>query len=268
MPAPDLTDRSIAELLDLTGKRALVTGAGRGIGLQCARRLVEAGATVAFADIDSALAKSALADVAKGEGDSIAFELDVNDVNAVSTGVPEIARQLGGLDIVVNNAAVFPAGPITEQTNAVWDQVIGTNLSGPYHCAKASAPYLFESGNGVIVNILSTEALKPASPGLSAYVSAKSGLLGLTKALAIEWGPAGVRAIGIAPTVVQTPGVENMKAQFAGMGEVIDGIAASLPMGRMGQPDDIARVMLFAVSGLAGMVTGSVLLADGGAMLL
>lgn len=267
MAGTDLSQLSIAQLVDLTGKRAIVTGAGRGVGKAIAARLVEAGATVAFVDIDKDLAHAACTEVTNGQGESLAHVIDVGDRPAVKAGIREIAERWGGLDILINNAGMCPTALAHEHPDELWDRVIDVNLKGAYDCSRASAPYLFAS-KGVIVNILSTEAFKAMVAGVSGYVTSKFALRGLTSALALEWGPMGVRVLGVAPFLTDTPGLREMLEDLDTTGAMIEQANAMVPMRRLGQPDDVARIVLFACSGLGSWMTGSTLLADGGYMTL
>lgn len=266
MAAPDLSDRTIHECLDLRGRRALVTGGAQGVGLAVGRRLVEASATVAIVDLDAARAEAAAQEITAAGGTAIGLAADISDRAGVGAAVAATVDRLGGLDIVVNNAALFPAAPVLDQPDELWDRVIDVNLSGAYIVSRAAGPHLMASGHGVIVNVCSTESFRAGGPALSAYVSSKHALRGLTAAMAVEWGPAAVRVVGVAPTVVDTPGLAELKAQVPPLAATIDQLARSLPLGRVAVADDVARVVLFAVSDLAGLVTGCVLPVDAGAL--
>lgn len=268
MPVPDVSDRPIAQLTSLAGRRAVVTGGARGIGEAIARRFAEAGAAVAVADLDKALAEEVAADIgAELSVRTIGMELDVADPTSTYAVAERTALELGGLDIWVNNAGIFPTTPVMEMGEDDWDRVVDVNLKGAFLGAKAAAERMIDAATGgVIVNIASTAGFRAAGPGLAHYVSSKHGMIGLTKSLALELGTHGIRVLAIAPTLVQTPGIDANMAQFeeSGLGDVIAGFAQRLPLGRVGVADDVARIALFCASDLAMFMTGSCLAADAG----
>jgi NAD(P)-dependent dehydrogenase (short-subunit alcohol dehydrogenase family) len=200
----------------------------------------------------------------------VGVAFDVTDAAAVSAGVTQAAEALGGLDGLVNNAGIFPFTPVLESPDEAWHQVVRTNLDGAFYCSRECARLMAANGSGVIVNVGSTEAFRAGAPGLAAYVASKHGLDGLTKALALEFGPAGIRVLGVAPTLCDTPGLDEKRPIFeaAGVGDVIERTAAALPLGRIAVPDDVARVVVFCMSDMAALMTGSTLLVDAGAMAL
>lgn len=269
VPIPDVSSKTVPELTSLVGKRAVVTGGGQGLGNAIALRLAEAGADVLIGDIDGELAETAAIDVAKRLGTNvIGTRMDVADAESVAAAGALAAERLGGLDIWVNNAGVFPNIPALEMTVDDWDRVFAVNARGVFLGATEAARRM-EHG-GVIVNVVSTAGFKGTAPGLAAYVGSKHAARGLTKQLAIELAPRGIRVLGVAPSFVPTEG--NMAAAAAGtaaMGAPADPAAIAKMMGtgllgRIGVPDDIARVVLFCASDLAAIMTGSTLLADGG----
>ncbi|GAA5146386.1 SDR family NAD(P)-dependent oxidoreductase [Pseudonocardia eucalypti] len=268
MAVPDVSGRSLADLLSLSGRRALVTGGAKGIGLACARRLAEAGARVAVGDLDKAEAQQAAATL---DGDAIGLALDVRDTASVDAAVEQVRTELGGLDILVNNAGVFPIMPVLETTDEQWEKVLGTNVDGGFRCARAAGRAFAEAGTGgVIVNLASIQSFRATAPGLTAYCTSKGAVLGLTQSLALELGALGVRVVGVAPTVVDTPGLALNKPVYeaAGLSDVIAAFSAQLPLGRAAVPDDVARVVLFAVSDLAVLVSGTTLVVDAGHLTL
>jgi len=262
MAAPDVSSRSLAELISLAGRTALVTGGGKGIGAAVARRLAEAGAGVMVADIDKAAAEQVADEIG---GRAIGVELDVTDSAAVEAVVARAVAELGGLDILVNNAGIFPIFPVLALPDEEWDRVLRTNLYGAFYCAREAGRQMVGKG-GVIVNVASIQAFRAGSPGLAAYTSSKGALVSLTQALAVELGPMGVRVLAVAPTVVDTPGLQaNMPIfEAAGVADVIETVSATLPLGRTAVPDDVARVVLFCASDLAALMTGDTLLVDAG----
>ncbi|MGH9034464.1 MAG: SDR family NAD(P)-dependent oxidoreductase [Acidimicrobiia bacterium] len=272
MPAPDVSAHSLVDLLSLTGRTALVTGGAKGIGLACARRLAEAGASVAVADIDKAAAEQAAAEIAGiGAGKALGLELDVTDSASVEAAVARTVSELGGLDILVNNAGIFPIFPVLAMPDEEWDRVLRTNLYGSFYCAREAGRHMAQSGaGGVIINMASIQAFKAGTAGLAHYTSSKGAIVAFTKALAVELGPLGVRVLGVAPTVVDTPGLQaNMPIfEASGVSDVIEMVSNTLPLGRTAVPDDVARVVLFCASDLAVLMTGDTLAVDAGHLTL
>jgi NAD(P)-dependent dehydrogenase (short-subunit alcohol dehydrogenase family) len=265
MAAPDVSSRSLADLISLAGRNALVTGGGKGIGAAVARRLAEAGAGVMAADIDKAAAEQVAGEITAAGGRAVGVELDVTDSAAVEAVVGRAVAELGGLDILVNNAGIFPIFPVLAMPDEEWDRVLRTNLYGAFYCAREAGRQMAGTG-GVIVNVASIQGFRAGSPGLAHYTSSKGALVSLTQALAVELGPMGVRVLAVAPTVVDTPGLQANMPIFEAMGvaDVIETVSATLPLGRTAVPDDVARVVLFCASDLAALMTGDTLLVDAG----
>jgi NAD(P)-dependent dehydrogenase (short-subunit alcohol dehydrogenase family) len=252
--------------MSLTGRTAVVTGGAAGIGAAISRRLAEAGAHVVVADRRGA-SDAAETIAAETSGARVsAFDLDVSDSSAISDCVRfAVAQSSGRLDIWVNNAGIYPAASALETTDEMWDEVHTINLRGAFIGAREAARHMVATGaGGVIINIASTAALKAA--GVTHYAASKHGMHGLTKTLAKELGPAGIRVLSIAPGMIQTPGmvVRTKDVDF----DVHSVVAERVPLRRVGEPDDIAGVVVFAASDLARYMTGSVLLVDGGEMVI
>ncbi|WP_040830216.1 SDR family NAD(P)-dependent oxidoreductase [Nocardia jiangxiensis] len=270
MSIPDVSDKSLAELISLRGQRAVVTGAGRGLGKAIALRLAEAGADVLIGDIEADLAITAAEQVAEAYGvRAIGVAMDVTDGSLVAAAADRAVAELGGLDIWVNNAGVFPSIPLLEMSDTDWEKVFAVNARGVFLGAREAARRMSAAGSGgAIVNIVSTAGFRASAPGLAAYVGSKHAVRGLTRELALELAPMGIRVLGVAPSFVPTEG--NMMAHAAaGMPAGDDDtpptpLMLSGPIGRVGVPDDIARVALFCASDLSAFMTGSTLLADGG----
>ena len=255
--------RSIEQLISLTGRVAVVTGAARGIGHAVARRLGEAGASVILGVHDMTSLTSSL--TLFGEEQRVeAIELDAGDPDSQQHLASEAVRVMGRLDIWVNNAGIFPFVPIAEMTPDAWRRVIDVDLSGYFYGARAAAAAM--SGTGVIINVSSIAGLRPDGPNLAHYTAAKAGVIGLTKALAVELGRDGIRTIAIAPGFTTTEGIAAASEQMAGYvgGNPPDVMAARAPLGRVVTPDDVARVALFAASDLAEAMTGTTLIVDAG----
>jgi NAD(P)-dependent dehydrogenase (short-subunit alcohol dehydrogenase family) len=258
--------RPLAELISLRGRTAVVTGGARGIGLAIARRLAEAGAHVVIADREEDVAERAAGEL-EGEGGASAAALDVTDPAAVRATVERTVAEHGQLDAWVNNAGIFPSTPLLELGEEEWDAVLAVNLRGMFLGGREAGRAMRAAGNGgVIVNLASTSAHAGFGPGFAHYTSSKHGLLGLTKALAIELGPFGVRVVAVSPQLTLTEGIEETMGEFgaSGMQETLDALSGRTPLGRTAVPDDVAKVVLFAVSDLAGFVTGSNVSVDGG----
>lgn len=269
-PFPDVSHRPIIELLSLAGRSALVTGAAQGLGYAIAERLAEAGANVAVADLKADAATAAAAKLADKYGvKAVGIAMDVSDEASVIAGTDDAIAALGGLNVWVNNAGLFPAMPTTEMPLEVWEQVFSVNSRGVFLGSREAAKRMTGTG-GVIVNIVSTAGFQVAGPGMAAYIASKHAVVGMTKSMANDFAPLGIRVLGVAPSYVPTEGniamAQEMMAQAAAAGielPPMDVMNQSL-IGRMGTPDDIARVALFAASDLSMIMTGSVLLADAG----
>ncbi|MCQ8194286.1 SDR family NAD(P)-dependent oxidoreductase [Streptomyces rugosispiralis] len=272
LPVPDVSSRSLAELISLSGRRAVVTGAARGLGRAIAERLAEAGADILVADIETTLATTVAEELdRRGEGRALATHLDVADPTSVVAAADLAVRELGGVDIWVNNAGIFPSVSALEMSGEAWDEVFAVNTRGVFLGSREAARRMSESGTtGVIVNVVSTAGFRGTAPGLAAYVGSKHASRGITRQLALEFAPFGIRVLGVAPTFVPTEGnmsaaVEATAAAGTPMdSEAIKAVMRPGPLGRLGVPDDIARVVLFCASDLSAFMTGSTLLADAG----
>ena len=260
---PDVSDRSLLELFSLAGRGAVVTGAARGLGAQIVRRLVEAGAGVIAGDLDLA-GVQALAAECRG-GRVVPVALDVADTPSLQRAGDRAVAEFGSLDIWINNAGIFPTtGPAIDADDDFIDHMLVVNARGTFAGAREAAKRM--TGGGVIVNLASTAGFT-ASSGISAYVASKHAVVGITKALALEFGPRNIRVLGVAPAVIDTPGVRHELEPMKESGlDVIAKLALS-PLGRIGVPDDIARVVVFCCSDLAMYMTGSVVAVDAGRMI-
>ncbi len=267
MAIPDLSDKSLSELLSLRGRTAVVTGGAQGIGLAVSSRLAEAGASVLIGDLDTDAAASAARTIEDSGGTGAAGTLDVADPASVSALANRAVDELGGIDIWVNNAGIYPAVEILEMSDDQWDRVLEIDLRGVFVGAREAARRMVEQDRGgVIINVASTASYRVMGHGVVHYVSAKHGVVGLTKGLAVELGPHQIRVLGIAPAVTRTPGLAAMQATFEDQGFDIDRLGEKLPLGRVAEPDDVARVAVFCASDLSALMTGSTLLVDAGVM--
>lgn len=263
MPVPDVSASALSQLVSLTDRVAVVTGGGRGLGKAIAARLAEAGARVLVGDVDETLAKTAAADLADRYGvEAAGAAMDVTDSASVRAAADLAVERWGRLDAWVNNAGIFPAVPISMMDDETWNRVFAVNARGTLAGTRAAAR-LMTSG-GVIVNICSTAGFQAGAPALAAYVSSKHAVRGLTRQSALELAPQGIRVLGVAPSYVPTEGNQQMMAAAAQVEPDSMPLMAISPVGRIGTPDDIARVAFFCVSDLSMFMTGSTLLADGG----
>jgi NAD(P)-dependent dehydrogenase (short-subunit alcohol dehydrogenase family) len=278
MPIKDVSGQTLRQLVSLEGKTAVVTGAGRGIGLAIARRLTEAGADVLLGDMDVPAAEASAARLSAEFGRRvIGVSLNVAEEASIVALADRAVAEFGHLDIWVNNAGIFPGSPTVDQSADIWDRVQDINLRGSFLGAREAARRMMAQTTkdgapkgGVVINVASVSGFS-GRPGLAAYVASKHGVVGLTKSLGVEWGAHGIRVLGLAPTGVSTPGVQERKAQASGAElERIEAlekkVGDALPLGRLGVPDDIARVALFCASDLSMLMTGSTLLVDAGAL--
>ncbi len=266
----DVSGRSIAELVGLNGRTAVVTGGGRGLGKAIAARLAEAGANIVIGDIErqGELARAAADELAvRYGGSAVGGFMNVADTVSVEAIADLAVDTFGGIDIWVNNAGVFPSVRITDMTDETWDHVLEVNGRGVFVGSREAAKRMIAAGkSGVIVNIVSTAGFKGVAPGLAAYVSSKHAVRGLTKQMALELAPAGIRVLGVAPTYCVTEGNQMAAAQNPAQTNSAEEIPAMLSsrLGRVGVPDDIARAVLFCASDMSIFMTGSTLLADAG----
>jgi NAD(P)-dependent dehydrogenase (short-subunit alcohol dehydrogenase family) len=267
MPVPDVSDTPLAQLVSLRGRSAVVTGAARGLGRAVAARLAEAGARVLVTDVDGDAAARCARDLADGfQAEVVGAAMDVTDGASVRAVADDAVGRWGRLDAWVNNAGVFPAIPIAQITDEAWDRVFAVNTRGALNGTRESARVMSDRG-GVIVNVVSTAGFRGSAPGLAAYVGSKHAVRGLTRQSALELAPQGIRVLGVAPGYVPTEGNQLAAAAALADGPVSDEstpLMRMAPAGRIGTPDDIARVVLFCVSDLSAYMTGSTLLVDGG----
>jgi 2-deoxy-D-gluconate 3-dehydrogenase len=256
-------------LLDLRGKVAVVTGAAQGFGFACANRLAEAGASVVIADrrldrLDAARERLAAADRAV-----IAVECDVSVEGDVERLMAAAVSSFGRLDVLVNNAGVFSNFLLEHLTPAEFHRILGVNVGGAFLCIRAAAARMREQGDGgSIVNITSIDAIHPSGSGLSHYGTSKHAIWGLTKTMALELGPDGIRVNAVAPGPSLTEGAVEFVEAGAPEGIDVDAqwaaYEARIPLRRLAHPDDVARATLFLASELGSYVNGAQIVVDGG----
>jgi 3-oxoacyl-[acyl-carrier protein] reductase len=247
----------------LSGKVALVTGAGRGIGAATAQRLAADGAAVAVIDLRQADTTDTVDAITAAGGTAIGIGCDVSVSDQVQAAVDRTIAELGRLDILVNNAGIIRDNLLFKMTEDDWDAVMAVHLRGAFLCARAAQKHMVEQKSGKIVNISSTSAL--GNRGQANYAAAKAGMQGFTRTLAIELGPYGINVNSVAPGFIKTPMIDQT-AERIGVSteEFAASAAAALPLRRFGVPDDIAGVISFLVSEDASYITGQNIYVDGG----
>lgn len=243
-------------MIDMGGKTALVTGAGKGIGAGIASMLARLGASVALLDVDQEAAREGSERITREGFDAKAYKADVLSGESVAGAVGAVVADWGRIDILVNNAGILRDGLVEKMSDEDWDAVLGVNLKGAFLCCRAVVPHMKESQYGKIVSIISRSWL--GNIGQSNYSASKAGLVGLTRTLALELAGEGINVNGVSPGVIDTPMTQALSAR------VVERLLATQPMGRMGTVDDIAAAVCFLVSDHARLITGQILHVDGG----
>jgi NAD(P)-dependent dehydrogenase (short-subunit alcohol dehydrogenase family) len=246
----------------LDGKVAVVTGAARGIGFAAAEALTEAGALVVIADMDADGAKQAANALTAQYRKADYIQLDVTDARAVERAHAELLARHGNIDVLVNNAGIAISFiPAEAMDDATWNKVVDVNLNGVFYCCRTFGKQMLKTGQGVIVNVGSMSGDIVNYPQEQAnYNASKAGVHHLTRSLAAEWGARGVRVNAVAPTYIET----DLTRSVALDPEIRQHWIGGTPMARMGQPSEIASVILFLASDAASLMTGSIVTVDGG----
>ncbi len=243
--------------LDLTGKTALVTGAGRGIGRAVALAFARAGANIACVSRSEANSKQAADEVTALGRKALPYAVDVADPKAVDAAVEKIMADFGKVDLLVNNAGITKDGLLMRMPEADWDAVIATNLSGAFHFTRALSRPFIKQKSGKIINITSIIGLI-GNAGQANYAASKAGLIGLTKSTARELASRNITCNAIAPGFIETDMTHELKQ------ELRQKLLENIPLSRFGRPEDIADAALFLASSAADYITGQVLTVDGG----
>ena len=253
-------------VMRLEGQRAVVTGAGQGIGEATALALASFGADVAALDRNAETAERTAERVRALGRRASAVPVDVRDASALEIALDQAREQLGGVEILVNNAGGSKFKPITAFEDRHFDEQIALNLKSAFVAARwAARRWLADGTPGSIVNIATTEGIRGCT-GFSPYSAAKAGLINLTKTLSSELGPAGIRVNAVAPDYTPTPGLDRVDFDGKTPEEMMQGIIRHIPMRRLGTPDDTAGAVVFLCSGLAAWITGQTLVVDGGSL--
>jgi 3-oxoacyl-[acyl-carrier protein] reductase len=244
-------------MFSLTDKVAVVTGASQGIGRDTALALAQAGAKVAVAARTEEKLAALVGQIEAGGGAALAVKMDVADPEQVKAGFKQVVEQFGRLDILVNNAAVTRDGLALRMKADDWETVLRTNLTGAHFCIQQALPTMMKARTGRIINISSVVA-QSGNAGQANYVAAKAGLIGLTKAIAIEIASRNITVNAVAPGFIATPMTDVLPDK------VKDELKTRIPLGRMGSARDVAAAIVFLASDEAGYITGHVLNVNGG----
>lgn len=246
--------------VDLSGRVALVTGAGRGIGKSIALALAGAGARVCVNDINPDSARATVNEILVHNGQAFDFAADVSKKLQVGSMVEAVQDRWGRLDILVNNAGVEPKASVLTLDEWDWDRTIHVNLKGTFICTQLAGRVMRDQGGGVIVNIASIAGHLGSLPNASAYCASKAGVVGFTRECAREFTAYGIRVNAVCPGVVITPMTEESRSNADIMRKWLEDI----PEKRLGEPEEVAAVVLFLCSDAASYVTGHALVVDGG----
>jgi NAD(P)-dependent dehydrogenase (short-subunit alcohol dehydrogenase family) len=251
-----------APRFDLAGRTALVTGAARGIGRACALALAQAGADVALGlrDAEGSAGRELAAAIGALGRRALPLQMDVTRPAEIAAATAAAVRALGRIDILVNNAGIGPPNPATAVTEEDFDRTVDVNLKGTFFVSQAVGRAMIAAGGGGRIVNLSSQAGFVALPTESVYCMTKAGIAHLTKCLALEWAPHGINVNAVAPTFIRTPGT----VKWLHDDDFRRDLLARIPLGRVGEPVDVAGAVVFLASPAASMITGATLMIDGG----
>lgn len=245
--------------LDLTGKVALVTGAAKGIGRACAIALAEQGANVILGLRQKNNSQDLIEDIERLGVKALAVQMDVSKLQEIKEAVAEAKKRFGRIDILVNNAGIGAPNKAENVSEQDFDDTLNVNLKGTFFTSQEIGKIMLEQQSGTIIN-LSSQAGFIALPTESIYCMSKAAISHLSKCLALEWASQGIRVNAVAPTFIETPGTQKWLGDDAFMKSV----KARIPLGKIGQPEDVAGAVVFLASEAASMITGETLMIDGG----
>ncbi len=248
---------------ELKNKTAIVTGAGQGIGREIALSLAKNGANVVLIDISDKIF-DVLKEIENLGVQGLAVKCDVSKAEDVEKAVKEAITKFGRIDILVNNAGIYPFKPILQMTEEDWDRVLDINLKGTFFMTKAVLPKMIEQRGGKTINIASIAGSMVGYPNLAHYSASKAGVVGFTKAVALEVAQYGINVNAISPGPIQTPGTEAIGLTK----ELYEQTVRSIPLGRIGLPEDVANLVVFLASDKSSFITGQNIVIDGGSTIL
>lgn len=249
----------ISDVFDLSGKTAVVTGSGRGLGRAIACALAEAGAAVVVADIAAGDREETIRRIKSSGGRGLEVECDVSSSASVRNMVDRAVEKYGHIDILINNAGLAWRKPLLEETEENWNRMLGVNLTGPFHCCRAVGPHMIKRRYGKVINIASTSGVE-GEIGYTAYTTTKAGVILFTKSLALEWAKYNINVNAIGPGWFHTPLTDPLTRDPVRFKEIMRGI----PKGRLAEPQEIGPLVIFLASKASDFMTGSITFIDGG----
>jgi NAD(P)-dependent dehydrogenase (short-subunit alcohol dehydrogenase family) len=245
----------------LENRTAIITGAGQGIGRTLAIAFAREGARVVIADINHENATAVKDEIRAAGGTALATPTDVSNEDSVRAMIESCLTEFGKLDILINNAGIYPVSPVEEMREEEWDRVIGTNLIGAFLCSRAVAGKFLEQGSGRVISITSGRAFQGAK-NAAHYASSKAGIIGFSKSLALEFAPRAITVNVICPGITDTAQPRGHQSE-----EELYAQAAKIPFGRIGQPADLVGTAVFLASEAAGFITGQTVIVNGGSIM-